>query len=68
MRGWLRDLRKSKGFTEKQIAEAISVKQPVYHRYETGLGNPSVKTAKRLGVVLGFNWTKLYDDQDQKGA
>lgn len=68
MREWLRDLRKGKGLTEKQVADAINVKQPVYHRYETGEGNPKVKTAKKLSIVLGFDWTRLYSNQEEKRA
>lgn len=64
MRGWLRQIRKLKGLTEKAVADAVGIAQPVYHRIETGQGNPSVKTAQRIGRLLGFDWTLFYPDEE----
>lgn len=33
----LRDLRESKGYTQKQIAEMLFTTQPQYYRYESGV-------------------------------
>lgn len=63
MRDWLRRLRHSNGMTEKQVAEIIHVKQPVYHRYETGQGRPRVERAKMLGKLFGFDWTIFYEEK-----
>jgi transcriptional regulator with XRE-family HTH domain len=54
--------------TEKQVADLIHVKQPVYHRYETGEGRPRVERAKMLGELFGFDWTIFYETKEEKGA
>ena len=63
MREWLRSIRRMKGLSEKKVAQAVGIAQPVYHRYETGECNPSVPTAKAIGRVLGFDWTLFFPDE-----
>ena len=55
-----------KGLSEKAVGEAVGIAQPVYHRYEHGEGNPSVKTAKKIGEVLGFDWTLFYAEPGEQ--
>jgi len=62
LRKWLLDLRK--GRTQAEIAKAAGITQQMYSAIERGERRPSVKVAKRLASVLGFNWTRLYDDDD----
>ena len=62
MRKWLLELRK--GRTQAEIAKAAGITQQMYSAIERGERRPSVKVAKRLASVLGFNWTRLYDDDD----
>lgn len=62
MRDWLRNIRLSKGYTEKQVAEAAGIKQAPYHRIETGVVYPRVLTAKKIANFLGFPWTDFYKD------
>lgn len=62
MRDWLRSIRHMKGLSEKAVATAAGIAQPVYHRIETGQANPSVKTAKAIGRVLGVDWTLFFED------
>lgn len=62
MRDWLRNIRLSKGYTEKQVAEAAGIKQAPYHRIETGVVHPRVSTAKRIAKFLEFPWTDFYKD------
>ena len=63
MRSWLRAIRQMKGLSEKSVAQAAGIAQPVYHRYETGDSSPSVPTAKKIGAILGFDWTLFYPDE-----
>jgi len=30
---------------------------------ENGNANPSVKVAKKIAAVLGFDWTRFYEDE-----
>ena len=62
MRKWLLDLRK--GRTQAEVAKAAGISQQMYSAIERGERWPSVKVAKRLAAVLGFDWTRLYEDDE----
>ena len=68
MRLWLFVARKAKGLTQKDVASAAGISGPVYCGIELGKKNPSVKTAKRIAMVLGFKWTKFFDDEGKEVA
>ena len=61
MRKWLIELRK--GYTQTQIAEAVGITQQMYSAIELGERRPSVEVAKKIAAVMGFNWTRFYDDE-----
>ena len=63
MRKWLIDLRK--GYTQTQIAEAVGISQQMYSFIELGVRRPSVEVAKKIASVMGFNWTRFYEDEDE---
>lgn len=65
-RGWLRQIRKMKGLSEKSAGDTVGVAQSIFHRYETGELTPSVATAKKIGAALGFDWTLFFTDDDEK--
>lgn len=67
IRYWLRKSRVDKGMTQKAVAEQVGITQPSYHQIECGENNPTVETARKLGYVLGFDWTMFFPDE-QKGA
>lgn len=62
MRFWLFELRKCSGMTQAQIANATGISKPSYCRIETGKSTPRPATAKRIASVLGFDWTRFYQD------
>lgn len=47
------ELRKEKGFTQKYVANSISVAQPTYALYETGERKPSVSILIRMAYYFG---------------
>ncbi|NQX68460.1 helix-turn-helix transcriptional regulator [Paenibacillus alba] len=57
---WLIKIRIEKGFTQEQVADSTEIKRPYYTMIETGYRNPSVKVAKKIANVLGFNWTIFF--------
>lgn len=59
---WLIAYRKAKGLSQQEIADAIGINQSTYAGYETGDRKPSTKTAKKLGKVFDFDWTKFFED------
>ena len=61
MRKWLIELRK--GYTQTQIAEAVGITQQMYSAVELGVRRPSVDVAKKIAAVMGFNWTRFFEDE-----
>lgn len=47
-------------FTQQQVANKAGISRSYYAELESGNKNPSVKTAKRLGSVLNFDWTIFF--------
>jgi len=62
MRSWLKELRHKSNLTQEQLAKMVGISRTMVTEIENGNANPSVKVAKRLASVLGFNWTRLYED------
>lgn len=63
MREWLIAERKKTEKSQYQVAEEAGMAQSTYASYETGARNPSVSVAKRIAAVLGFDWTRFFDDE-----
>lgn len=68
MRNWLIAIRKEKGISQREVAKKIGVAQPSYCNIERGNNNPSVEVAKRIAGVLGFDWTRFYEDSRSESA
>lgn len=61
MREWMKEIRKTKGFTMKDVAESAGISESYYCTIENGSRNCPVETAKKIAVVLGFEWTKFFE-------
>ena len=57
--------RKKKLLTQQQLAELVGVDRTLISKIESGAATPSVTTAKKIAAVLGFNWTKFFEDEDE---
>ena len=53
-------LRKEKGYTQRQLAEALHVSDKAVSKWECGLGCPDVSLLGALSSVLGVNILKRY--------
>lgn len=51
----LRDLRKTKGMTQKQVADKLGVLPKTVSKWETGHGFPDVSTVSALADILGVS-------------
>lgn len=60
---WLKDLREKSEMTQDAVAERCGLSRSAYGNIENGKRRPSVAVAKALGEVLGFDWTRFYDNQ-----
>ena len=56
---FIAELRKQKGFTQKELAEKLMVTDKAISRWETGKGLPDTSLLKPLGDVLGVSVTEL---------
>ena len=56
----LMDIRLEKGLTMREVAQQCGIKVSTYCLIEHGKRTPSVKTAKKIAEVLGFDWTAFF--------
>jgi putative transcriptional regulator len=64
LRTWLKDIRIKKDLTQQEVANAANVDVTMISKIELGERQPSVKVAKKIAAVLGFEWTAFYQDED----
>lgn len=66
MRGWLKKLRhESHNLTQEQLAKMVGISRTMITEIENGNANPSVEVAKKIASVMGFHWTRFYEDEDE---
>lgn len=65
LQNWLRCLRTEKTLTQNRTAYLAGISRSHYANIENGVRLPSVSVAKALGKVLGFSWTKFYEESNQ---
>ena len=64
MKKWLIAIRKEKGLSQVQVSEAVGISPPSYCNIENGERGIAVETAKKIANVLGFDWTRFYEDEE----
>ena len=66
---WLKSIRVSRGKTQEQVAKQAQMARGAYANIENGERRPSVRVAKRLAAVLGFEWTRFFEETgEQEGG
>lgn len=55
------ELRKEKGFTQKQLAEMLDVTDKAVSRWETGKNYPDIEMFERLATVFGVTVSELLE-------
>ena len=55
----LRRIRKSKGFTQAEVADHAGISRPAYRNIETGKSEPKVSTLRDIAEALGVGIQKL---------
>lgn len=64
MRAFLKEARKKKNLTQRDVAKAAGMNRVVYCEIENGKRNPSVKLAKKLGQILDVDWSEFYEEEN----
>ena len=65
---FISDLRKEKGMTQKQLAEALFVSDKAVSRWETGRGFPEISILERIGEVLNVSTAELIKGERIEGS
>ena len=65
VRQWLKELRQRNNLTQEQLAKMVGISRTMITEIENGKANPSVEVAKKIAAVLGFDWTRFYEDEDE---
>lgn len=65
MRDWLLKIRQNQNKTHEDVATDCKITRQFYSMIENGERTPSVDTAKKIAEVLGFSWTKFYEDESE---
>ncbi len=60
---WLINCRLNQGLTRERVAKMLQVSEPAYMAYELGTRTPRPNKAKVLAELLGFDWTRFYDEE-----
>ncbi len=61
-RVWLINYRKNKKMSQEELACKCDVKQMTISSIENGTRRPSPELAKKIAIVLDFDWTKFYEE------
>lgn len=59
---WLKAMRERENLSQEEISKAVNITQASYSNIENGKRTPSVPVAKKIAAVLGFDWTRFYDE------
>jgi len=62
LRTWLKNIRTEKNLTQSEIAKMAGVDVTMISKIELGERRPSVEVAKKIAAVLGFDWTRFFED------
>jgi transcriptional regulator with XRE-family HTH domain len=63
---WVKDVRKSSGMTSDEVCKQANISIQHYNFIENGKRRPSVAVAKRIAAVLGFDWTRFFEDEEER--
>ena len=61
--GWLKEIRTRNNMTRPKLGELVGVSEQYVYLIEIGERRPSVDVAKRMAELLGFDWTRFFEDE-----
>lgn len=62
----IKQIRESKGMTQKELAEAVGIKQVNISQYENGTKKPKLERLKKITNVLNVSYLDLIDDDENE--
>lgn len=55
--------REAAGLTQEELGRKLGISRQAVCALESGKNMPRITTAKKLGEILGFDWTELFNDK-----
>lgn len=60
----LKKLRQNIGYTQQQVADALSIERSTYTYYETGKTTPDINTIKKLSKIFNVSYDVLLNSEE----
>ena len=60
----IKKLRKSKGVTQRELAERLGISEQAISKWEKNLSNPSTKNLLQIAKIFGVSITYFYQDEE----
>lgn len=60
----LKRLRENSGYTQQQIADALSVERSTYAYYEIGKTTPDINTIIKLARIFNVSYTEIFETEE----
>ena len=57
--------REAAGLSQEELGQKLGISRQAVSMLESGRNTPRVSTAKKLGEILKFDWTELFNDKVQ---
>lgn len=68
LRIWFKELRKSKGLTQSEIAKKVKRTRQFIGMIENGTANPSPEIAKAIAELLEIDWPIFFENEEKTSA
>lgn len=62
----LKEIRKNKKFTQKDVAQKLNISQQTYSDYENGKSEPNIDVLKKLSKLFNISIDNLVDNNISK--
>ncbi len=62
----LKKLRENSGYTQQQVANALSIERSTYTYYETGKTTPDIKTLSKLAKIFNVSFAEMLENEERE--
>ena len=61
----LKKLRENCGYTQQQVADALSIERSTYTYYETGKTTPDINTIIKLSKIFNVSYIDIFEEEEK---
>lgn len=62
----LKKLRENSGYTQQQVANALSIERSTYTYYEIGKTTPDINTLIKLAKIFNVSYTEMLENEEKE--